>query len=125
MADPELKVSLYKPTSLSRIRKFNVKEKVDLKVMERNWSNKLTKSNLGKPCIICGQELTQMHHIKKIKELKSRKTLNWFTMQMAAINRKQVPLCMPHHKKLHSNQLSLDEKNLFVKGCKSLIQKNL
>jgi hypothetical protein len=38
----------------------------------------------------------EMHHVKKIKELKSRKHLDWFTMQMAAINRKQVPL--DHHR---------------------------
>ena len=60
----------------------------------------------------------EMHHVKKIKELKNRKPPDWFTMQMAAINRKQIPLCKDHHKQLHSASLSKMEKTAFAEGCK-------
>jgi hypothetical protein len=41
---------------------------------------------------------------------------------MAAINRKQVPLCVEHHKALHNNSLSHDERELFKKSI-SLLKK--
>jgi hypothetical protein len=63
----------------------------------------------------------QMHHLRTIKDLKSKhKHLDWFTMQMAAINRKQVPLCRAHHKAVHNNTLTRVEKELFAQGCKNL-----
>lgn len=34
-------------------------------------------------------------------------------MQMAAINRKQVPLCAEHHYKVHGNDLSAKEKTQY------------
>jgi hypothetical protein len=75
-----------------------------------------------------------MHHVRKIRELKERKHLSWdgsprgnsprFTMQMAAVNRKQVPLCKAHHIALHHNKLTPTEMELFSNGCKLLIKKN-
>jgi hypothetical protein len=47
--------------------------------------------------------------------------LDWFTMQMAAINRKQVPLCQPHHSALHKNALTPLEKDLFQSGLKDMV----
>ena len=56
-----------------------------------------------------------MHHVPfavakstskctKIKDLKSpNKKLDFFTRQMAAINRKQIPLCKDHHVRLHND----------------------
>jgi hypothetical protein len=54
-----------------------------------------------KVCIICGDTSVEMHHVKKIRDLRQNLKLDWFTMQMAAINRKQVPLCKAHHMGLH------------------------
>jgi hypothetical protein len=62
-----------------------------------------------------------MHH--KIRDLKQRKHLDWFTFQMAAINRKQVPLCRNYHQKLHRDMLTQEEKDAFRKGCKELVSK--
>jgi len=59
-----------------------------------------------------------MHHVKQIKGLKAKKNLDWFTIQIAAINRKQVPLCAKHHKKIHNNSLTWEERKLFEDGCK-------
>lgn len=39
---------------------------------------------------------------------------------MAAINRKQLPLCAEHHKALHNSTLSHDERELFKKNEKML-----
>lgn len=45
-----------------------------------------------------------MHHVRKIRELRNKKSnLDFFTRQMAAINRKQVPLCREHHIRLHND----------------------
>lgn len=65
-----------------------------------------------------------MHHVKKLRELRNRLNLDWFTMQMAGINRKQVPLCPEHHYRLHQGKLSAPERELFRKGCLELIKKN-
>lgn len=40
-----------------------------------------------------------MHHIKHIKTLNVK--LNGFSEMMARLNRKQVPLCKPCHKRVH------------------------
>jgi len=46
----------------------------------------------------------EMHHVRKIRDLKDRNTkLDFYTRQMAAINRKQVPLCRTHHIELHND----------------------
>jgi hypothetical protein len=90
-------------------------------MLERSWAGKLTRSNLGLSCVICGRIPAQMHHVRTIKELQSRKHLDWFTMQMTAINRKQVPLCRDHHAKLHQNKLTPVERQLFANGCAQLV----
>jgi hypothetical protein len=76
----------------------------------------------GKGCVICGATNVQMHHVRKLRELRNRLHLDWFTMQMAAINRKQVPLCPDHHHRLHLGSLSALERDLFRKGCQELVK---
>lgn len=115
---PDTKAKIYRPTTLKRIRQFNTSSPKTLEALEKSWASKLTKSNLGESSIICGGIPAQMHHVRKIKELKSRKHLDWFTMQMAAIQRKQVPLCANHHSALHANKLTPLERELFSAGCK-------
>jgi hypothetical protein len=64
-----------------------------------------------------------MHHIRKVRDLKSKlrkKDTDFFSLQMAAINRKQVPLCAEHHKALHNNTLSHDERELFKENIQLL-----
>ena len=49
-----------------------------------------------------------MHHVRKIRDLKSKARvfkMDFFTMQVAAVNRKQIPLCKFHHTALHRNSL--------------------
>ena len=106
LACPETSVGLYKPGSLARIRQFYTSKPATLEMLERSWAKKLPRSSLGKNCIICGVIPAQMHHVKKVKELQSRVNLDWFTVQMAATNRTQVPLCAEHHKKLHVQNIT-------------------
>jgi len=44
-------------------------------------------------------------------------------MQMAGINRKQVPLCKLHHHRLHNNQMSHAEREAFRIGCEQFAPK--
>ena len=105
-----------------KIFKINVSEPDD--AIFSNWNNKLTRSNLFKQCLICGNtKFVEMHHIRKIRDLKSKykkKSMDFFTMQMAAVNRKQIPLCSEHHKALHQNSLTQAERELFKQNIKSL-----
>jgi hypothetical protein len=60
-----------------------------------------------------------MRHVRKIKDLKNKATdkkINFFTAQMASINRKQIPLCTIHHQALHNNNFSPQERKLFRDG---------
>ena len=83
----------------------------------------LTKNNLFEICVICGSNHVGMHYIRKVRDLKSKargKTIDFLTMQMAAINRKQAPLCPHHHKALHNNILSTVERELFKSNLRLL-----
>ena len=101
MTCPEKGVSLYKPETLKSVRKFNLSKGSTLVIRERTWANKLTTSVIGKLCIICGDKATEMHSVRKMYKQKEKKHLSWFTVQMAAVNRKQVSLCKAHHVALH------------------------
>ncbi len=91
--------------------------------IQRTWSGKYTRSNVGHVCIICGSShFVQMHHVRMIRGLKAR-NLDFFSMQMAAINRKQVPLCKDHHILLHKNALSELDRARFVQGCQEFLRK--
>lgn len=121
---PETGVAFYQPPHFKRRRQFSNSSQTQ-ETLEKSWANKLTRSNLGKVCIICGNTQVQMHHLRTIKQLKRKhQYLDWFTMQMAAINRKQVPLCKDHHAAVHRNSLSPWEKELFAAGCKKLVKGN-
>lgn len=54
-------------------------------------------------CVNCNStENIEMHHIKHIKTINTK--LNSFDKMVAAINRKQVPLCRVCHVKLHAGE---------------------
>jgi group II intron reverse transcriptase/maturase len=123
LKDPNSERKLQIPLTYARTRLFRIKQPLALSCIERSWANKLTRSNLNKACIVCGATPAEMHHVRRIQGLKARKHLNWFTMQMAAINRKQVPLCWEHHVKLHKNALTDAERVAFKIGCEAMVHK--
>ena len=77
-----------------------------LKDIEKVWNTKFTKSRVGAKCVICGStDNIEMHQVRKIREMKNPNSkLDFFTRQMAAINRKQIALCKHHHIGLHNNR---------------------
>lgn len=115
--EEEKRVSIFSPKNLS---KRNIKEGTNpttdpLQDLEKVWNAKFTKTNLFKKCIICKSSIgVEMHHVRKIRELRNKKSnLDFFTRQMAAINRKQVPLCREHHIRLHNDTWTKEEKIIF------------
>lgn len=101
----KIKVSLVQMSELSRGSLADPKAETNLASLESVWNSKFTKSNLNKACLICGSESdVEMHHVRKIRDLRAQDSkLDFFTRQMAAINRKQIPLCKTHHQGLHNN----------------------
>ena len=123
LRSPDGNVELFIPSTFKAIKKFSCNVPLPNDVILSNWNNKLTKSNLFKICVICGSNHVEMHHVRKVRDLKSKakeKKMDFFTMQMSAINRKQIPLCSYHHKALHNNTLSTTDLELFKSNVKLL-----
>jgi hypothetical protein len=62
-----------------------------------------TRSKPGKPCCICGESAEQivMHHVRHIRKLSHKREATGFNRILRAINRKQVPVCITCHEKIH------------------------
>ncbi len=71
-----------------------------------------TRSKLGLPCMVCGGlDKIQMHHVRHIRKMDDKEPRG-FTRVMAALNRKQVPVCKACHERIHRGEydsLSLKE----------------
>ena len=67
------------------------------------WWLRKTKSRLLDNCAICGnQGNVEMHHVRHIR--KRGKKVQGFTLYMALINRKQVPVCQECHREIHNGK---------------------
>lgn len=115
------------PSNLRRLpfnERFSINE-ISLPNLHRVFNNKLTASNIWKVCIICGTTPVEMHHLRKIRNLKEKGHADFLLTQMSAINRKQVPLCKTHHDKVHEKLGGLSPAELynFKLGCHQLINK--
>jgi group II intron reverse transcriptase/maturase len=67
------------------------------------WGPRRTRSRLLDNCVICGsQENVEMHHVRHIR--KRGEKVQGFTLYMAAINRKQVPVCRKCHREIHNGK---------------------
>mmetsp|Transcript_26771 Transcript_26771/g.67145 ORF Transcript_26771/g.67145 Transcript_26771/m.67145 type:complete len:748 (-) Transcript_26771:2020-4263(-) len=121
---PDTKKEVFIPNTFKAIKVFGCKEPIPDDVLFKKWNNKYTRSNLFKVCTICeSKNNIEMHDVRKIRDLKRKaagKGMDWFTQQLAAVNRKQAPLCSLHHKALHSNKLTLEERQLFNSRLKLL-----
>jgi hypothetical protein len=71
------------PSTFKAIKVFGCKQPISDEVLFKKWNNKYTNSNLFKICIICGsKDNREMHHVRKIRDLKSKaagKVMDWFT----------------------------------------------
>jgi group II intron reverse transcriptase/maturase len=93
---PDTSVKIKIPQSFKRTGQFNINAKPMDAVIIQRWNKKLTRSNIGKACVICGSIPAEMHHIRQVSDIKQKHKMgkiDFFTMQMVGINRKQVPMC--------------------------------
>lgn len=77
LKDPNSNIQLNMPSTFSRVThklKFNSKGiRTPDQIINLSYNNKFTKSNFLKKCIICNTIVNvQMHHVRAIKELRSR-----------------------------------------------------
>lgn len=117
----ETGTKLFITKTFARTQKFKINPQNPDALLDIRWNNKLTHSNLNRECLICGETPCEMHHVKKIKDLVSRykdKKIDYWTLQMAAINRKQIPLCKAHHIALHRGSLLPSEAEKLRKSIK-------
>lgn len=116
--DKKFKLSILSPEYLPQgnLAGNLAKSSPSLRDLSKTWNAKFSSSNLYRSCIICGAEKgIEMHHVRKIRDLKNRNSkLDFFTRQMAAINRKQIPLCRTHHGGLHNGSWTSEERQIFV-----------
>lgn len=111
------------PTKLGK--KLRGQDHMPLADLDVTWAFKFTESNWGRVCVICQDpENVEMHHVRKIKDMRKRADHDFFTAQMAAINRKQVPLCKKHHVALHKQMLTEVERKAFALGVKYYVRKS-
>jgi hypothetical protein len=71
---------------------------------------------------VCGKFPSEMHHLRQIKDLKSKYrqgNIDFWKLQLAGINRKQIPLCKAHHVSLHKGILSDEEKEKLIESIKN------
>jgi group II intron reverse transcriptase/maturase len=67
------------------------------------WYPRTTQTRLMDACAICGSSRkVEMHHVRHIR--KRGQHIQGFTLYMAAINRKQVPVCKKCHGEIHNGK---------------------
>jgi retron-type reverse transcriptase len=71
-----------------------------------NWTAARTAANLDLPCLICGSQKSEMHHIKHVRKSNwSSINKNNFIEQLQYIrNRKQIPVCKKCHREIHEGK---------------------
>uniref|UniRef100_UPI003001AD1D hypothetical protein n=1 Tax=Cocconeiopsis kantsiensis TaxID=3082010 RepID=UPI003001AD1D len=73
LRSPDGSIELFIPSTFKAIKKFSCSVPITDDAILNNWNNKLTKSNLFKQCILCdSSDHRQVHHIRKVKDLKSK-----------------------------------------------------
>jgi group II intron reverse transcriptase/maturase len=67
------------------------------------WGPRQTQTRLLEDCAICdGSEGIEMHHVRHIR--KRGESVRGFTRYLAAINRKQIPVCHSCHRDIHNGK---------------------
>ena len=69
--------------------------------IQATWGPRQTRTRLLEDCAICGNsEKVEMHHVRHIR--KQGENVRGFTRYLAAINRKQIPVCHECHRDIHN-----------------------
>jgi group II intron reverse transcriptase/maturase len=67
------------------------------------WFPRRTRTRLQNACVICHSRVrVEMHHVRHIR--KRGEHIQGFTLYLAAINRKQVPVCRQCHRDIHNGR---------------------
>jgi hypothetical protein len=77
--------------------------------LKTSWYTKITKSSLHKKYTICeSTNRVEMHHIRKVKDVRNKIRIgnSTYAQWVGTYKRKQVPLCAYHHDLLHKRDLS-------------------
>ena len=69
------------------------------------WSISMrSRSKLGMPCCICNSsEQVEMHHVRHIRKMGEKKP-GGINALLRSLNRKQLPVCIPCHQKIHRGE---------------------
>lgn len=82
---------------LTQVKKAKTKAEVDV---VPTWGPRRTQTRLLDSCAICGSpEQVEMHHVRHIR--KHGQAVRGFSLYLAAINRKQLPVCHACHRDIH------------------------
>lgn len=100
------KTSLVEPSYRNNSWDFKVNKDVNTKIPAL-YAQHVSLANLENlSCVVCDSIYrVEMHHIRKMKDLKPKK--NSLDYLMAKANRKQVPLCRNCHMKYHAGKLKI------------------
>jgi hypothetical protein len=82
---------------LTQVKKAKTTTEVDTLP---NWGPRRTQTRLRDSCAICGSpKQVEMHHVRHIR--KRGQAVYGFSLYLAAINRKQLPVCHACHRAIH------------------------
>ena len=85
------------------VKRDAFKDSPDIDLVRMN-ARLRTRSKLGLPCVVCGDpNRVQMHHVRHIRKFEDGAPRG-FTRVMAALNRKQVPVCKACHERIHRGE---------------------
>jgi len=65
------------------------------------------KQIVREPCIICGDPNTEMHHVKHVRKILTKKkpgSYDYYLEVMRLTNRKAIPVCQHHHNLIHAGK---------------------
>lgn len=114
LVDPDTGIKLNIPNNFKVKNEYKIKNNnISLDNLEKqlnsDWASNMQQTSFGKVCCICNSNTNiEMHHIRKINNIRSAFKKNGYNSSMiiSALNRKQIPLCKYHHKELHKGNLT-------------------
>lgn len=112
LKDPETDIQIITKDNYKVQNKFNSGNSLSHTNLDEkinaSWATKLTETNFGKECCVCGSKSDiEMHHVRKIANIRASLLYNGYKSNkiISAMSRKQVPLCKYHHIELEGGKL--------------------
>ena len=133
LVDPETGRGLYIPKKIEMRRQigvcqFRVGTHLPLPddLLNMGFGRSLTKSGLFRRCALCGSTRVEMHHIRSVKDVRTRikKGTSSYAKYAGAFQRKQIggakppafgPLCPYHHDLYHNGELTATDMYILAR----------